>query len=274
MRNIQESQKDMPFANNNGVRIYYEIEGQGPPLVLAHGMGGGGDLNAWRRTGYTDALKDEFQLILFDFRGYGRSDKPNDVSAFGSDPVDDVVAVLDSVGIAKAHYFGYSMGASAGFRQAISHADRFQSFILGGMTPGPWPEEMVKAVNISNELVKLRRTDPEAYFVQMERLLGHPLTAQERSEYLARDTEASATAPSPHIDESALTDQVLAGISVPCLLYCGDLDLFHNGAQESVQHMPRAVFISMHGFNHITAFFRSDVVVPFVKQFLTVVGNM
>ena len=57
----------MPYANNNGVRIYYEVEGQGPPLVLAHGMGGGGDLDAWRSTGYTDALKDDYQLILFDF---------------------------------------------------------------------------------------------------------------------------------------------------------------------------------------------------------------
>ena len=270
----------MPYANNQGVRIYYEVEGQGPPLVLAHGMGAGGDLNAWRSTGYTDALKDDFRLILFDFRGHGRSDKPFDfaqdkpheVSAHGSNPADDVVAVLDSLGIAKAHYLGYSMGAAAGFKQAISHADRFHSFILGGMTPGPWPEEMVKAINISAELVKLRRTDPEAYFVQMERMLGHSLTPDEKGELLSRDAGAGSAAPTPHRDESALTDRDLAGISVPCLLYCGDLDPFHDGAQESVQHMPRAVFISMHGLNHITAFFRSDVVVRFVKQFLAVVS--
>src|SRR3989304_635920 len=158
----------MPYANNNGVRIYYEVEGQGPPLVLAHGMGGGGDLDAWLSTGYTDALKDDYQLILFDLRGHGRSDKPHEVSAHGSNAADDIVAVLDSLGIAKAHYLGYSMGAAAGFKQAISHADWFYSFILGGMTPGPWPEEMVKAMNISAELIKLRRSDPEAYFVQME----------------------------------------------------------------------------------------------------------
>ncbi len=71
----------MPYASNQGVHIYYEVEGQGAPLVMAHGMGAGGDLNAWRRTGYTDALKDEFQLILFDFRGHGQSDRPHEVSA-------------------------------------------------------------------------------------------------------------------------------------------------------------------------------------------------
>ncbi len=263
----------MPYASNQGVHIYYEVEGQGPPLVMAHGMGAGGDLNAWRSTGYTAALKDDFQLILFDFRGHGQSDKPHEVSAYGSNSEDDIVAVLDSLGIAKAHYFGYSMGASAGFKQAIRHADRFYSFILGGMTPGPWPEEMVQAVKISAELVKLRRTDPEAYFVQMESLLGHSLSPEEKAEFLARDVGAGDADPTPHSDESALTDQDLAGISVPCLLYCGDLDPFHNGAQESVQHMPRAAFISMHGLNHITAFFRSDVVVGVVRQFLTVVSQ-
>jgi pimeloyl-ACP methyl ester carboxylesterase len=263
----------MPYANNKGVRIYYEVEGQGPPLVLAHGMGGGGDLNAWRSTGYTDALKNDFQLILFDFRGHGRSDRPDEATDKRSNAVDDIVAVLDSLGIVKAHYLGYSMGASAGFRQAVSHADRFRSFILGGMTPGTWPEEMVKAFNISIELVKLRRTDPEAYFKQMEQILGHSLTPEEKSEYLARDIEAGNTVPMSYHNEPVLTNEELAKISVPCLLYCGNLDPFHNGAQESVQHMPRAVFISMHGFNHITAFFRSDVVVQFVKQFLAIVSK-
>lgn len=257
----------MPYASNQGVRIYYEVVGEGPPLVLAHGMGFGGDLNAWRTTGYVDALKDDFRLILFDLRGHGRSDKPQQGAAPQSNGADDVVAVLDSLGIEQAHFLGYSMGASAGFRQAVCHAGRFHSFILGGMTPGPWPEEMVRAMNISAELVKLRRTDPEAYFVQMERLLGRGLTPEEKSDYLSRD-DGAGISEAPRRGEAVLNAQELAEISAPCLLYCGDLDPFHDGAQESVQPMPRAVFISMHGLNHITAFARSDVVVRFVKAFL------
>ena len=263
----------MPYANNHGVRIYYEVEGQGPPVVLAHGMGFGSNLNAWRSTGYTDALRNDFQLILFDFRGHGRSDKPNEASA-SSDPADDVVAVLDSLEIIKAHYLGYSMGAAAGFRQAVRHADRFLSFILGGMTPGPWPEEMVKAVNISAELNKLRRTDPEAYFLEMEQLTGHPLTPEEKSELLARDEGAGSETLTPRHERSELTPRELAGILVPCVLYCGSLDPFYAGAQESVQYMPRGVFISLDGLNHITAFSRSDVVVRFVKPLLLRLSQM
>lgn len=280
----------MPYADNQGVRIYYEVEGQGPPLVLAHGMGFGGDLTAWRTTGYTDALKGDYRLILFDIRGHGRSDKmlrpfdnaqgkpaqdkPGEASAETSDPADDVVAVLDELGIAKAHFLGYSMGASVGFRQAVSHLDRFISFMLGGMTPGRWPEEMVRAMEISRELSKLRRADPEAYFKRMESLLGHTLTAEEKSKLVVRDAEADIASLGEHREQPALTERDLAGITVPCLLYCGDQDPFHNGAQEAVQHMPRAAFVSMHGLNHITAFSRSDVVVNLVKQFLTLVARM
>ncbi|MFC2039029.1 alpha/beta fold hydrolase [Chloroflexota bacterium] len=263
----------MPYASNQGVNIYYEVEGHGLPLVLAHGMGAGADLNAWRNTGYTDVLKDEFQLILFDIRGFGKSDKPGKVDIPLSDAADDVITVLDYLGIEKAHYLGYSMGASVGFKQAVNHIDRFYSFILGGMTPGPWPEEMVRAREISAELVKLRQSDPEAYFARMEGLLGHPLTSGEKSELLSRDEETGAAEQPSRSDEIALKEVELAGIDIPCLLYCGDRDPFYKGAQESVQYMPRAVFVSLDGLDHISAFFRSDVIVRLVKQFLTVVNR-
>ena len=121
----------MPYANNHGVRIYYEVEGRGPPLVLAHGMGL--DLNSWERYGgYATALKSDFTLIMFDFMGHGRSDKPHEPAAYRDWMHHDVLAVMDHIGIGKAHYSGYSMGASVGFLTAVSYPERFHSFILGG----------------------------------------------------------------------------------------------------------------------------------------------
>ena len=89
----------MPYADNTGAKIYYEVEGKGQPLVLAYGLTGG--LNCWRMTGIVDLLSKDFQLILFDARGHGRSDKPHEVSAYGLKMANDVVAVLDHVGIDK-----------------------------------------------------------------------------------------------------------------------------------------------------------------------------
>jgi len=242
------------------------VEGKGPPLVLAHG--GSDSLDMWRRWGHTNALKDAFQLILFDFRGHGRSDKPHEVFAYGTKIADDVVAILDSLGITKAHYFGYSMGATTGYTLATYHAARFHSFILGGMTPYGWPEAMVKAVNIVIDGYKLLLTDPEAYILRMERLLGRSLTHEDRNEFMAGDTEARIAVLTSLLDGSALTDQDLAGILVPCLVFCGELDPFHCGAEESADHIPQARFLSLTGLNHITAFLRSDLVLPYVKEFL------
>lgn len=262
----------MPYANSQGVRIYYEVEGQGPPLVLAHG--GTDSLIMWRRHGHTDALRDDFQLILFDARGHGLSDKPHEASVYGTKMADDVVAVLDSLGTNKAHYFGYSMGAATGFTLATRHAERFHSFILGGMSPYGFPAGWGRAANMAIGGFRSLLADQEAYMLWMERLLGgHSSTPEDRSEFLARDARALIAMQTALLATPPLTDRDLAGISVPCLLFCGDLDPFHDGAKEGVKHMRRATFISLPGLNHVTALLRSDIVLPLVKSFLCQVSK-
>ncbi len=255
----------MPYANNNGVKIYYELEGEGgPPVVLAHG--GSSSLDTWRACGYPNALRDEFLLILYDARGHGRSDKTP--ASPESDPINDVAAVLDAVGMSEAHFWGYSAGAMTGFELAARNPKRFLSFILGGMTPYAWPDEMVKAVNISIDLFRLRLSDPDAYLERMEHLAGHPLTAEERAGFLERDAEASIAAQEAILARPPLTDAQLAAIPAPCLVYCGELDPFRSGAQESVCHIPQGRFVSLPGLDHITAFYRSDQIVMQVRDFL------
>ena len=103
----------MPYATNQGVRIYYHVEGDGPPLVLLHGMTSN-SAHMWGETGYIDALKPDHRLILIDARGHGASDKPHDRSAYTWPiPVQDVVAVLDHLAIDQAHVMGYSSGGGS-----------------------------------------------------------------------------------------------------------------------------------------------------------------
>jgi pimeloyl-ACP methyl ester carboxylesterase len=232
----------LPYAKNKDINIYYEVEGQGPPLVMGHG--GSYTIDMWKEWGYTDGLRDDFQLILLDFRGHGRSDKVDRESAHGSGMADDVIAVLDDAGITGANYFGYSMGAMVGFSLATSrHAERFSSFILGGMTPFEWPEAMIQAINISIEGYKLLETDPDAYIEWMENLLKRTLTPEEKNDFLSRNAESSASMHSGILDTPPLSNEDLSRIPVPCLIYCGEQDPFYPGAKESVEHIPRGVFI-------------------------------
>src|ERR1700756_1697125 len=91
----------MPYADNAGIHIHYEVEGTGPALVLHHGFTQ--CLEDWFERGYVTALGSRYLLILVDARGHGRSDKPHDEVSYTLDRrVTDVTSVLDAVGVEKA----------------------------------------------------------------------------------------------------------------------------------------------------------------------------
>src|SRR5437016_5998100 len=129
----------MPYARNGKARIYYEVEGEGPPLILQHGFGQ--DLNDWRDFGWVAALQNDFRLILIDARGHGASEMSYDPNDYRFESLaGDVVVVLDSITVEKAHFFGYSRGAHIGCALAKYAPQRVLSLILGGLFPHGVPD--------------------------------------------------------------------------------------------------------------------------------------
>jgi pimeloyl-ACP methyl ester carboxylesterase len=257
----------MPYASNQGVRIYYEVEGQGPPLVLA--TGASADLTVWQGTGFTDALKD-YQLILFDARGHGRSDKPHEVSAYAPNVAvkmaGDVIAVLDDAGIAKAHYYGYSLGALVGYRLAAGYSERFYSFILGGGSPYKLPDEGAEVLRQMVEGYNLLGTDPEAFLKGQAGVYGRPLSPEEKKRFLDLDAVALARIINSVLDLTPLTARDLVAIFVPCLLFCGEFDGWGAGAKESANYIKQAQFVSLKGYDHVTV--PPDLIIRLIKEFL------
>jgi pimeloyl-ACP methyl ester carboxylesterase len=121
----------MPFVNHRGQRIHYTVRGEGPLIVLQHGMLMSGE--SWERGGIVDALSDRYCVACVDSLGHGRSDKPSEPALYHQrQRAGDVVAVLDDLGCKRAHLVGHSMGAWLAVGVAKHHPDRLSSLVLGG----------------------------------------------------------------------------------------------------------------------------------------------
>lgn len=250
----------MPFTDNNGVSIHYHVEGDGPPLVLQHGLTS--SILRWYEFGFVDALKDDYRLLLIDARGHGNSGKPYDAEAYDQKLMaSDVIAVLDDEGIDKAHYMGYSMGGSIGFGLAESFADRFHSLIIGGMHPYP-----LDAVGLEDRIKRIRTGGMEGYVADMESG-GEAISAERKAQLLANDPQAIVGASLGLINRPDMSP-VLPSMTMPCLVYCGDTDGLHVGSEECVKHMPNVVWVSLPGLDHSQAMERSEMVLPHVREFL------
>ncbi len=258
----------MPYATNpgDGVRIYYEVEGSGAPLVLLHGTPGT-LVTHWRQWGYVAALSPDYTLILIDQRGHGRSDAPHESHAYTSERrVGDVVAVLDQLGIDHAHIWGYSMGGLTAFYMAMHAPGRVASVIIGGQGTSPIPE------GAADQWAERIRAGGVPWFVETWeaglRAAGEALPEAVREELQRLDVEAQAAVASAF--SRAGIAEACQSLTMPALLYCGDADRFadHDSMKEAAAVMPNATFVSLPGLDHLPALVRTDLVIPFVQDFL------
>lgn len=127
----------MPEFASDGVTINYIDEGRGSPIVLVHGFASSLHGN-WRATGIADALtKSGRRVVALDCRGHGRSGKPHDQEAYGGTKMaDDVLALMDHLGIRQADLMGYSMGGGISASLLVRHPERFHAVILAGIGDG------------------------------------------------------------------------------------------------------------------------------------------
>lgn len=123
----------MPFATaRDGARLYFETHGAGEPLLLVSGQAS--DRSAW------DYVRDDFaarhRVIVFDHRGTGESDKPQVPTYSTRGFAADAIAILDHLGIERAHAYGTSMGGRVCQWLGVEHASRIGALVLGCTTPG------------------------------------------------------------------------------------------------------------------------------------------
>ena len=99
----------MPEVKSGGVRISYDVVGEGRPLMLLHGWCC--DRSWWTEPGYVDELRSDHRLVNVDLRGHGASDKPHEAAAYRVDAMTgDVFAVADAEGLDRFAIWGQSRG--------------------------------------------------------------------------------------------------------------------------------------------------------------------
>lgn len=146
------------YAAANGLDYYYEISGEGEPLLLLHG--GLGSIDMFKPV--MPALTEHRQVIAVDLHGHGRTelrDRKIDLIDIG----DDMATVLRSLGYDKVDVLGYSFGGGVGFRFAVQHPEMVRRLALvsaGYSDAGFYPEMRAQQVQVSAAAAEFMKDTP------------------------------------------------------------------------------------------------------------------
>lgn len=252
------------YVNVNGLKMYYEIHGTGQPLVLLHG--------AFSAIGTSfDKLLPELaktrQVIALEMQAHGRTadiDRPLSMEQMA----DDTAAALQQLGIPKADFFGYSMGAGIALQVAIRHPELVRklvlasvSYTLGGLHPG-----------LMEGLAEMK---PEMMF-------GSPW--HEEYMRLAPKPEDFATlfAKKTAMDRGIqdIPAETIQAIKAPTLLIVGDSDIIRpehavemfrllgGGVVGDMAGLPNSQLAVLPGTTHVTVVNRADLLLSIISPFL------
>jgi len=221
----------MPYARTDDrVRIYYEEHGAGTPLVLAYGIGG--NVKMWDVN--VPGLARRHRLVLWEPRGQARSDSPEDPAKYSFRRwALDLKAVLDHLGLRRAHVGGLSLGAGIATRFALAFPGRVRSLVVTNSSsasglPLSWQNLVMRARSI--EITLTQGMDAMAEFAMAEnpnvseRLALDPgAKAEFYEEYRQLTPIGYANALRALLAMDHITDQ-LPRLRMPVLLIGGDRD--------------------------------------------------
>ena len=224
----------MPYATtDDGVKLYYEETGGGTPVVFVHEFAG--DIRSWEPQ--MRHFGQRYRAIAYGARGYPPSDGPEQPASYSqARAADDILAVLDHLGIERAHVVGLSMGGFATLHFGFRHPGRALSLVVAGCGYGAEPGQRERfkgeAATIAKALeqegmqrfaaryaygptrVQFENKDPRG-FAEFARQLG------EHSALGSANTQLGCQAERPSLYE--LVDEMRA-LTVPTLVLTGDED--------------------------------------------------
>ena len=201
----------MPKINRDGVAIFYEVHGNGEPLLLTHGFSSTSAM--WQ--GQIEALAKDHKLVLWDMRGHGQSDYPDDPNAYSEQlTVGDMAAILDAVGADRAIVGGLSLGGYMSLAFCRAYPQRVRALLIIDTGPGFRKDDARGAWN--------KRACETAERFEREGLEVLKSASRERSTVSHRNARGLALAARGMLTQrDAKVIELLPDIKVPSLIVVG-----------------------------------------------------
>lgn len=223
------------FTSFDGTRLAVHRTGEGRPLVLLHGLFSSAEMN-WIKWGHDRAIAAQgYAVIMLDFRVHGESEAPQDPAKYPQNVlVRDVATLVDHLGLEDYDLGGFSLGARTslhGVAHGVLHPARL---IVGGMGTaglGEWAKRSAHFKRVIDEFENIPRGDPAYFSMQFLKSQGVDRVAAR----LLLDTM-------PDLDLA-----LLANVTMPALVVCGDEDRDNGSAEELAALLPDATFVEVPG---------------------------
>ncbi len=239
------------FFDADGVRIRYVDVGEGAPVILLHGFALGVEMN-WAPTGLLESLPGEFRLIAVDLRGHGKSDKPGESDGYGPEFVNDVLRLMDHLGIRQAYVVGYSMGGRIALKLLTEHPDRVRAAVLGGSgwaPPGTPPPAEIRGWIPGLQAV----VEGEGSVTEVLWQPGWPEPPPEWRAALDANDAGSLAAVLLSLDKLSVSEAALRDSPVPILAVVGEDDFARPSVDALAAIRPDVTVVLLPGSNHATA---------------------
>jgi pimeloyl-ACP methyl ester carboxylesterase len=253
----------MPKLNRDGVNIYYEVHGEGPVILLSHGYSATSQM--WR--GQIEPLAKTHKLVVWDMRGHGQSDYPEDQSEYSETAtVADMAAILDAVGAEKAVIGGLSLGGYMSLAFHRAHPERVTALLIIDTGPGYRSDEAREGWN-QNALKTAARYERDGLGRQAEASAEVRISQHRNAEGLARAARGMLT------QRDAAVINSLPTIAVPSIVVVGEDDKpFLNAADYMAAKIPGAAKVVIPNAGHAANIDQPEAFNEAIVEFLAGVG--
>ena len=245
----------MPETTSDDPAIFFEDTGHGTPVVLGHSFLCSGEM--WR--GQVSGLTGRYRLINVDFRGHGRSDASLQPFTL-YDAVDDVVAVLDELGINKAVWCGLSIGGMVALRAALEKPERVSGLVIMDSDAGK--ERLLRIVRYRLMAMAVKRLGVDPFLNEICRLMfgkstfkDQPELVEEwRARFAAVDVASTLVCLDALVNRDSLLD-LLRQIEAPSLIMVGaeDASLPVPFSRRIHDALPNSEFVEIAAAGHLSA---------------------